>query len=198
MLKSNASKAFLGFSCALAIQAFWSPGSTAAPVAALPQTVTIMGHNLALKGHNYGGQNQSIAEYMPANENSNNWTVLFAVRFNPGDKLEPRDLAAATAKNIQNRKQTDPLANCGVFPSKNGKSINVDFLASTSKPQTIEHNVWRYFKSNGGVGSYQLAMRIYGNNDNKAKVHEFIKSIPGQRVNLFKELNRPDLPHWPQ
>jgi hypothetical protein len=199
MLKRQVSKVVVSSLAALAIQSLCIPCSTAARGSAAPKSVTVLGHVLVLKDMQGGGAGQAaLAEYIPAGETLENWTLMFALRFAPGD-LDPKASAAATVQNIQTRKRNgqDPLANCGVFASKDGKSVNVDFLVSTTSPQLLEHNIMRYVKVKDGLETIQIARRIYGNQSSQAKVTAFIKNIPTLRTKLFQEIGRPDLPRWP-
>jgi hypothetical protein len=161
------------------------------------KSVTILGKTLSTKGKEGGAPGQpALCEYIPANETFDNWTLMFALRFTPGDKLDPKASAILTAEKVKSLRASskDPVANAAVFESKDGKSVNVDFLTSSAKPEVFEHNVFRYFKVPGGMYSYQIARRIYGTPSNQDDIGKFIKDIPAQRERIFKELNRPDLP----
>jgi hypothetical protein len=97
---------------------------------------------------------------------------MFAIRFQEGENLDPNATAQKTHLNIQNRKKSgDLLANSMVLTSADKKSVVVDFLVSDK--DMLEHNIWRYFKLNGGLVSYQ---------------------IQTDREKLLKEITRADLP----
>jgi len=114
---------------------------------------------------------------------------MFAIRFQEGENLDPNATAQKTHLNIQNRKKSgDLLANSMVLTSADKKSVVVDFLVSDK--DMLEHNIWRYFKLNGGLVSYQIARRSY----KKEESQVFIKKIQTDREKLLKEITRADLP----
>jgi hypothetical protein len=198
MLQRRLSKVIICLIAALAMQPLCSAASIArVPQTIFPKKVVIMGRVLTLKDQTGGMGRNSLAEYIPANESLANWSVMFAVRYAPGT-IDPKASAQSLCETIKNRKAggQDPFANANMYPSQDGKSAIVDFLASTTKPQVLEHNVWRYFTANNGVASFQIARRVYGNRATKSQVTQFIKSIPTLRTKLFKEIGRADLPHW--
>lgn len=160
------------------------------------KTVKILGKLLTLKDSQGGGPGQPfIAEFIPAGETWDNWTMMYAVRFVPGDKPDPKRSAFATAQNVlQKKKEGDPVANAAIFEQSDGKSVAVDFLLSAPKPEMFEHNVFRYFAAPNGLVSLQIARRIYAGNSTEAQMQDFIKDIPKVRTQIFKELARPDLP----
>jgi hypothetical protein len=199
MLKRQVIKISLCSLVALVIQPWFSPCSTGAPLSALPQTVVIMGRSLSLTEQKGGAPGQEgVAAYVTPGEGFDNWTLMFAVHFFPG-RMTPKAAAQKVVENIKNRKATghDSLANAAIFESKDGQSVDVDFLVSSPRPQMLEHNVWRYSKTMGGLCGYQIARRMYGSRSNQVQVSRFIKSIPASRAKLIEELSRSDLPRWP-
>lgn len=154
----------------------------------LPSNIKVISTNLTLK-ESKGDRRAFIAEYIPKNETFDNWTTMFAVRFVDGKEQDPKAAAQNTARNINLRKEKgDMLANSMVMESPDKKSVVVDFLISDK--DLIEHNVWRFFKSDGGLVSYQIARRTYG----KDKSTEFITSIKTRRTEILNEIIRKDLP----
>jgi hypothetical protein len=75
-----------------------------------------------------------------------------------------------------------------VMESPDKKSVVVDFLISDK--DLLEHNVWRFFKGDGGLVSYQIARRTYSMD----KTTEFITSIKTRRTEILNEIVRKDLP----
>ena len=172
---------------------FPTSSAQAAAESSPAKTVTVLGKTLALKDTKGGGAGEKfIAEYIPANETFDNFTLMFASRFIPDPHLDPLASAEATANRISARKQSDPLANAAVFKSDDGKSAVVDFLMSQGK--VTEHNVFRYFTTPKGLVSLQVARRMYDNDTNDDEIKDFIKTIPTKRVAILKELMRSDLP----
>lgn len=158
----------------------------------LPRSVTVLGKTLTLKDSQGGAPGgKFIAEYIPGDESFDNWTLMFASRFEPGAGLDPMASAAAAANRISARKQSgDLLANSAVFKSADGKSVVIDFLSSEGG--IIEHNVFRYFRTPKGLVSFQIARRIY--KAEQSDIQAFIKSIKTKRNQIVSELMRADLP----
>ena len=81
------------------------PGHAAAEQS-VSKTVSVLGKVLELKDTQGGKSGQAfIAEYIPAGETFDNFTVMFASRFTPGAALDPMVSAQSTAKRIQDRQQ---------------------------------------------------------------------------------------------
>ena len=163
----------------------------------LPKSLTVLSHPLTLKDTKGGAAGQPfIAEYIPGNETFDNWTMMFASRFVPGQDLDPKVSATTTARKIIARRETgDTVANAAVFEAKDGKSVVVDFLISQGN--VFEHNIFRYFKTPKGLVSLQIARRVYDTSSNSSsddKVKDFIKSIPTEREKILAEIMRKDLP----
>jgi hypothetical protein len=168
-------------------------------VSAPPKNITIMGRNLTLRERKGGGMGQGAsASYISPSETPDSWTFMFSVYYSPGTS-NPAEAAMAAVDKIKMRKAShqDPLASASMFESKDHRSANVDFLVSSTKPKLLEHNVFHYFKSPGGLSSYQIARRIFGTPTNRLEVNQFLSGMQRARVQMFQELARTDLPTWP-
>jgi len=160
--------------------------------AVAPEAVTILDTPLVLKYHQTKN-GQTIFEYTQDNETLEQWSLMFAVRVLPGKNLSPYASVQATAQKIAARKkQGDPVANSLVMKSDDGDSYAIDFLISEGT--LIEHNVFRYLKTEGGMMSYQIARRVDISRDGSETVQQFIKAIPNERGRILRELLRKDLP----
>jgi hypothetical protein len=201
MRNKNVAKLLLGLFIACSTLPIAAPDSSAqfGHISAPPKSVVIMGKSLSLKQRKGGGMGQNaIAMYISPMENNENWTLMFTVYYAPG-QADPTTTAMGTVEAIKQRKasQKDPLASATLYEAKDGKSTNVDFTVSTTKPKLLEHNVFRYFRANGGLASYQIAMRVFGTGTNNGEVNGFIRDMPRMKTAMFMELARPDLPTWP-
>ncbi len=134
-----------------------------------------------------------LAEYIPANETWDNWTKMLAVRFVPGVDLDRRASAKQTADNITALKETDPIANVNVFWNEEKKEAIVDFLISSQVPQFLEHNMFRFLKVPKGIVSFQIARRVYLNNQKKDEDKLFIQDVVILRDQMMGEINSPQL-----
>lgn len=170
----------------------------------LPETVTVLGQPLHLKEYQRSDHGELLAEYIPQDQNWENWRLMFAIRIEKGKGLDPLTTARGTAKNIEARKAFDIMANHATYQYKDG-SVLVDFLISDQPEKNrgdvlelntsfYEHNLWRYFKVRDGLASYQIARRIYLKDVQKGEDKRFIKSIATMRQRLFDEIANPNLP----
>jgi hypothetical protein len=171
------------------------PATPAQAAQTLPKSLTVLGKTLVLKDNHGGAPGEKfIAEYVPVDETLDNWTLLFASRFDPGVGLDPMASALAAANRVSARKQSgDLLANSAVFRAGDGKSVVVDFLISEG--DIVEHNVFRYFNTSEGLVSLQIARRIYNSKAKEGDLEAFIKAIKTKRNEIVRELTRADLPH---
>lgn len=159
-----------------------------------PDRLTIMGKVLMLKEQKGTIREGLVVEYIPLGKTWEDWDLMSAVRFVPGEHLNPEASARATAANILERKKTtDPIANAIVFASEDNKSVVVDFLISSGNVDILEHNVWRFFKATKGLVSYQIARRVYSAHQTSEEMKRFIANIPTHRKKMLDELLRSDL-----
>ena len=160
---------------------------------ALPKQVTVLNHPLVLKENAGDGKGAYIAEYIPAEESFEHWTFMFASHFSVGTQYDPKAAAIKMASDIKAKRQSgDALANAAVFEADDGKSVVVDFLAADT--DFLEHDVWRYFRTETGLASFQIARRVYREPGKEDTETQFIKDIRSLRNQIFKEIVRTDLP----
>jgi hypothetical protein len=156
------------------------PGSAIAP------SVRIAGTTFELKDEKQAAGTY-VAEYLPAGENFERFTRMFAVW---GQQDGSTALAQVKAKIqfVEARKGTDPVANYKVFKAEDENAYGLDFLISEGA--VLEHNVW-YFKSfKGGVVAYQYARRHYRGADGQATRDFFGQIGPaGSEVLAFFKAN---------
>ena len=99
-----------------------------------------------------------LAEYVRKNETFKKWTKLIAVR-NYTNLNNPKEAAVNLAKIV---KQHNPKANYQIIQSKEGESVQIDFLTWPKTLEYLEFNIHRYMKVEGYTGliSYQFAYRF--------------------------------------
>jgi hypothetical protein len=159
----------------------------------LPKDVKILGTTLSLKESKGDEKRGFIAEYIPEGETFDDWTLMFAVRYQAGPEMDPKAAAAAAAKNVDNRKGNgDLVANSMVLAGPDGKSFAIDFMIS--EKNIYEHNVWRYYNTGKGLVSLQIARRAYLKGATDSSGTDLIRSVPEMRKKMLSELTRPDLP----
>ena len=135
-----------------------APAWSAEKVPAPPPTVTVLGNSLALKTNTATAAEELLAEYVPAKETLDHWTVMLAVRVFKA-KLTPDQAVAMKTQEVETRRgQGDVMANSMAFAK--GDMRVIDFLMSQSP--IVEHDVMSFSKDRAGrLVSYQLARRYY-------------------------------------
>lgn len=175
----------------------------------LPDSISLRGMRMDLADRSESG-NLFLAEYVAKNETLDKWTVLFAVRFAKGDQYDPVLSVAKTAENIKSlKKRGDQIANFGVIEDIADGSWIIDFVMTDIETEAFEHSIFRYFKVEGGLISYQYARRAFLGEDAK-RLHlwrddpqaigtqeevadEFLESISKVRFEILAALTELDL-----
>jgi hypothetical protein len=161
----------------------------------LPPTVSVLERSLALKNKETSKTEDLVAEYVPAAESLDHWTLMFAVRIFNG-KLTPAQAAQMKEGEVAaRREQGDPMARSMSF-SKSDTRL-VDFVMSQNP--IVEHNVMTFQTlPDGRLVSYQLARRYYmpgGEVDDglrafmgeiKAKRDVYVKEVEQRSADLLK------------
>ena len=136
-----------------------SPASAAETVLrpAIAHSLRIAGTTFNLKEEQQGTSSY-VAEYLPAGENFDQFSRMFAVWGQP-DGSTALDQLKAKVQFVEARKGTDPVANYKVFTAPDEGSYGLDFLISEGA--ILEHNVWYFKNVKGGAVPYQYARRHY-------------------------------------
>ena len=153
-----------------------------------PPTVTVLGKTLALKTNTSSPAEELVAEYVPAKETLENWTLMLGVRVFKG-KLTPDQAVAMKGQEIQARRaQGDFLANSLAFAKGDFKVI--DFVMSQSP--IVEHNVMSFSKrADGRLVSYQIARRYYQpSSEIDDGLRAFMGEIKTNRDKYVQEIER--------
>lgn len=153
-----------------------------------PPTVTVLGKPLALKSNTASPSEELVAEYVPAKETLDHWTLMLGVRVFKG-KLTPDQAVAMKAQEIQARRaQGDYMANSMAF-AKGGFKV-IDFVLSQSP--IVEHNVMSFSKRpDGRLVSYQIARRYYQpSSEVDDGLRAFMGEIKTNRDKYVQEIER--------
>ena len=153
-----------------------------------PPTVTVLGKTLALKTNTASPAEELVAEYVPAKETLDHWTLMLAVRIFKG-KLTPDQAVAMKDQEVQaRREQGDYMANSMAFAKGDFKVI--DFVMSQSP--IVEHNVTSFSKRpDGHLVSYQIARRYYQpSSEVDDGLRAFMGEIKTNRDKYVQEIER--------
>lgn len=127
------------------------------PVPSIASSVRIAGTTFELK-EEQRGTSSYVAEYLPAGENFDHFTRMFAV-WRQQDGSTALAQLKAKVQFLAARKGTDPVLNYTVFVAQEEGSYALDFLISEGA--ILEHNVWYFKNVKGGALAYQYARRHY-------------------------------------
>lgn len=152
-----------------------------------PLPKQIMVHNKTLMQKFQESKNGvTLVEYIPKNQNFDNYTLMLAIRFIPGKNLSAIESAYATADNIEKRKENgDGYASSVVL--SNGTDAIADFLMSDGN-KILEHNSIMFIQTKEGLLSYQIVHRDYFKNFEATK--KFVHSINKKMESNVNELQR--------
>ena len=153
-----------------------------------PPTVTVLGKTLALKTNTSSPAEELVAEYVPAKETLDHWTLMLGVRVFKGE-LTPDQAVAMKGQEIQARRaQGDFLANSMAFAKGDFKVI--DFVMSQSP--IVEHNVMSFSRRpDGRLVSYQIARRYYQpSSEVDDGLRAFMGEIKTNRDKYVQEIER--------
>jgi hypothetical protein len=191
-MKPTCSKWSLAVVGGVALLAAQGQAAQAEPkkVYTLPKTASLLDKSLVLKSQESSSSEDLVAEYIPAAETLDRWTLMLGVRiFNL--KLTPAKAAQMKAQEIAaRREQGDVMANSASF-AKDGTTV-VDFVLSQGP--IVEHNVMSFSTlPDGRLVSYQLARRYY-QKDPSAGVEDGLRAFMGEiktkRDAYVKEVER--------
>jgi len=133
------------------------------------EKITILDQDLQLKDKQSGRDGSFISEYIPSNSTWDDWRLMFAVQFIPGEKLSPVLLAQQKVIEVKSIKSSQ-LNNGEAWMNKNNNSAIADFIIQSqdfnfdAHTGCIEHNFWCFVKYQNGVLAYQIARRVYAAN----------------------------------
>lgn len=162
--------------------------SAAEKVPQPPPTVTVLGKTLALKTNTASPSEELVAEYVPAKETLDHWTLMLGVRIFKG-KLTPDQAVGMKGQEIQaRREQGDVMANAMAFAKGDFKVI--DFVMSQAP--IVEHNVMSFSKRpDGRLVSYQIARRYYRPSEEVDDgLRAFMGEIKTNRDTYVQEIER--------
>ncbi|MCX8996047.1 hypothetical protein NOF55_02920 [Rhizobiaceae bacterium BDR2-2] len=132
-------------------------------------------------------------EYLPAGQTGNTYTEMFLVEALLGN-VRPIDSAGAQVKMIQQRQQTDKVANFSILQNEQTGEVLLDFVLSDlqANPIIVEWNAYRYVPLEGaeGVALYAISRRGYGEDGAKA----LLQGLGAIRDSHMQELGSSDLP----
>jgi hypothetical protein len=188
-LSKGATRVLAGF---LALLAAHAQDAHAGPkkVFVLPQSASVLEQKLVLKDQQSSPIEDLVAEYIPAAETLDHWTVMLAVRIF-SVKLSPAKATEMKAREIAGRRaQGDVMANSMSFAK--GETRLIDFVLS--QHPIVEHNVMSFSTlPDGRLVSYQLARRYY-QKDPAGEIEDGLRAFMGeiatQRDTYVKEIDR--------
>jgi hypothetical protein len=115
-----------------------------------------------------------VAEYVPASETLENWTVMLGIRIFKAKLTPEKAIAMKTGEVEARRAQGDYMANSMAFAKGDFKVI--DFMMSQAP--IVEHNVMSFSRRpDGRLISYQIARRYY---QRSSEVDDGLRTFVGE------------------
>lgn len=107
------------------------------------------------------GNGQFLVEFVRENESFESWTKLIGYRYQqlPGIDNDPFKYASAMFRMAQGQ---DPRANPQILKNEQSNQAVVDYIIHAPDGKFVEHNVFRFWKSQDGkaIVSLQIARRF--------------------------------------
>lgn len=155
-----------------------------------PPSTTALGRSLVLKSAQSNPGEELLAEYVPAGETLDHWTLMVAVRIFSA-KATPEQAVQMKGQEVAARRaQGDVMANSMTFAK--GALRVIDFVMS-QRP-IVEHDVMSFTTlPDGRLASYQLARRYYQTDPSGGVddgLRAFMGEIASQRNVYVKEVER--------
>ena len=154
----------------------------------LSPTVTVLGQKLALQVFGHNPDEDVAAQYLPAKETAERWTLMLAVRIFK-EKRTPDQAVAQKEQDVKARTaKGDAMANAVSFAKGNLRVI--DFVVS--QPPIVEHSVMSFStRADGRLVSLQLARRYYQpSSEADDGLRAFMGRIKTNRDKYVRELER--------
>lgn len=125
-----------------------------------------------------------IQEYLPKGETLEHYNSMISISVVFWDK-EPNDLIHAKISEIEQRKETDPVANYSTF-EKDGAYI-LDFLVSEGDEEGLDVVEWdlHYYQKIKIDGKNATLLTFYSKRAYDDDILPFIKAIPSLRGKMF-------------
>ncbi|WP_425617817.1 hypothetical protein NA78x_001506 [Anatilimnocola sp. NA78] len=142
-------------------------------------------YNLAAVNVDKNGKHKQILnEYVPEEEDLEEWSSMIAVRQYFG-RTDFKELGDALVKVL---KQQNPDFPSATHISEDGKRKMVDFIMWDVEKEIVEFNVFIYELSKDGksVIAYQYAQREYGEEEGL----EFLKDLKKLRPKLLESVSK--------
>lgn len=141
-------------------------------------------------------ENYYIQEYLPEGENLNSYNQMMTIHLFLTN-TEVKDAVMQKARELDNRKKSDPLCNYEISQSPDGKEYIIDFLLGESKNENIsiaEFNVYHYKQIELSNNTKALAVYAYTKRGYGEAVTDFLVSLKGERSALINEMSETSIP----
>lgn len=137
-----------------------------------------------------------IQEYLPDGEKPENFNQMMTIHLFVTE-TGVYDAVQQKVKELNRRKNTDPLCNYQVTESPDGKEYMVDFLLSESRGDEMtiaEFNVYRYKKADTGNGENMLLVYAYSKRSYGDDITGFLTMLKDEKINYLKEMAAVEIP----
>lgn len=163
----------------------------------IPGPVALGGTEYALAWSSRPGPDYIKQEYLPPGQTPETYQNMVLIEFVAGD-LAPADAAARQVEMLNDRKQSDPIANFQILNNQETGEVILDFVLSAKDSRgeyIIEWNGYRYAPAVDGAGRpgvmlFALSHRAYGNDASRA----FLEGLRGFKDSQLQLLAAAPLP----
>lgn len=140
--------------------------------------------------------NYYIQEYLPEGENPDSYNQMLTIHLFLSN-IELKDAVNQKVRELDNRKNTDPICNYEISESPDGKEIIIDFLLSESRNGSMtiaEFNVYHYRNIVLSNDTKALAVYAYTKRGYGDGVDDFLISLKSDRKSHINEMASAEKP----
>lgn len=141
-------------------------------------------------------ENYRIQEFLPAGDSVETFHQMMTIHVFITN-LTPKEAAQQEAKELDDRKKTDPVCQYSIAASPDGSEAMVDFLLGVSRNdsmKTVEFNVYRYkqitvSENKKAVVVYAYSRRSYGDD-----ITAFLHTLRETRREMLNQMIAAEIP----
>jgi hypothetical protein len=124
-----------------------------------PGLVVFGGEDYRIVHRDVHAEGNSLVEFVREGEKIERWSKLVAFHRFPDTAASPKDAALGLANELKRR---EAGAKYTIIENPETEEVIIDFLASQSKPELVELNVFKYgwHASGRGLVAFQFAQRF--------------------------------------
>ena len=137
-----------------------------------------------------------IQEYLPKKENLEDFSQMITIHlFDMGVSID--DALGQKIKELEKRKENDPICNYQMIESPDGDEFIIDFLLGESENdemKLVEFNIYRYKEVKVEKGKEAVLIYAYTKRSYSEDIKGFFSTLKSERQSHLEEMTSIELP----